>query len=89
MACKKQTAVSRSSTDAEVISLDTGLRMEGLPAVKLLDTVIDVLESHASRATGSIPKPPTRHRKPLITFHQMLKSLVIVLICLSLRTMNP
>ena len=29
-ACKKQTAVSHSSTEAEVISLDTGLRMEGL-----------------------------------------------------------
>ena len=28
-ACKKQTAVSHSSKEAKVISLDSGLRMEG------------------------------------------------------------
>ena len=30
--CKKQTSVSHSSTEAEVISLDAGLRMDGIPA---------------------------------------------------------
>ena len=30
--CKKQTSVSHSSTDSEIISLDAGLRMDGLPA---------------------------------------------------------
>ena len=30
--CKKQTAVSHSSTESEIISLDTGLRLDGLPA---------------------------------------------------------
>ena len=29
--CKKQTAVSHSSTESEIISLDTGLRLDGLP----------------------------------------------------------
>ena len=29
--CKKQTSVSRSSTESEVISLDAGLRMDGIP----------------------------------------------------------
>ena len=49
-ACKKkQTAVPHSSTEAEVISLDTGLRMEGLLALKC---VIDVLEYVASRASS-------------------------------------
>ena len=33
--CKKQTSVSHSSTEAEVISLDTGLRMDGIPALDL------------------------------------------------------
>ena len=33
--CKKQTAVSHSSTDSEIISLDTGLRLDGLPALEL------------------------------------------------------
>ena len=30
--CKKQTAVSHSTSEAEVISLDAGARLEGLPA---------------------------------------------------------
>ena len=29
--CKKQTSVSHSSTESEIISLDTGLRLDGLP----------------------------------------------------------
>ena len=34
--CKKQGAVSHSSSEAEVISLDTGIRLEGIPAVFFL-----------------------------------------------------
>ena len=30
--CKKQTSVSHSSTESEIISLDAGLRLEGIPA---------------------------------------------------------
>ena len=45
-------AASHSSTEAEVISLDTGLRMEGVPALTLLQTVIDVFEAPGSRARG-------------------------------------
>ena len=33
--CKKQTHVSHSSTEAEVISLDAGSRMDGIPALDL------------------------------------------------------
>ena len=33
--CKKQTVVSHSSTESEIISLDTGLRLDGLPALEL------------------------------------------------------
>ena len=43
--CKKQTSVSHSSTDSEVISLDAGLRMDGKPALDLQDLVIEVLHS--------------------------------------------
>ena len=35
--CKKQTSVSHSSTESEIISLDAGLRMDGLPALDLWD----------------------------------------------------
>ena len=34
--CKKQTSVSHSSTESEIISLDTGLRLDGLPALEFL-----------------------------------------------------
>ena len=43
--CKKQTSVSHSPTDAEVISLDAGLRMDGIPAPTLWDLVIEVFHS--------------------------------------------
>ena len=43
--CKKQTSVSHSSTESEVISLDAGLRMDGLPALDLWDLVIELLET--------------------------------------------
>ena len=35
--CKKQTSVSHSSTESEIISLDTGLRLDGLLALELCD----------------------------------------------------
>ena len=35
--CKKQTSVSHSSTESEIISLDTGLRLDGIPALDLWD----------------------------------------------------
>ena len=33
--CKKQTAVSHSSVESEIISLDAGLRLDGIPALDL------------------------------------------------------
>ena len=45
--CKKQTSVSHSSkdTEAETISLDAGLRMDGIPALDLWDSVVEVFHS--------------------------------------------
>ena len=52
--CKKQTSVSHSSTDSEIISLDTGLRLDGLLALELWDLIVSVLgnSSRISDATG-------------------------------------
>ena len=47
--CKKQTSVSHSSTEAEVISLDAGLRMDGIPALDLWDLVIEVFHSSTNQ----------------------------------------
>ena len=43
--CKKQTAVSHSSTESEIIFLDTGLRLDGLPALELWDLIVSVFGS--------------------------------------------
>ena len=43
--CKKQTSVSHSSTESEVISLGAGFRMDGIRALDLRDLVIEVLHS--------------------------------------------
>ena len=40
--CQKQTAVSHSSTESEIISLDTGLRLDCLPALELWDLIVSV-----------------------------------------------
>ena len=47
--CKKQGAVSHSSTEAEVVALDTAIRMEGLAAVEFWDHVISVLNPGTPR----------------------------------------
>ena len=36
--CKKQTSVSHSSTESEIISLDASLRMDGIPTLDLWDS---------------------------------------------------
>ena len=41
--CKKQTSVSHSSTEAEIISLDASLRMDGIPALDQWDLIVTVL----------------------------------------------
>ena len=51
--CKKQTAVSHSSTESEIISLNAGLRLDGIPALDLWDLIVAVLgntnQSHKER----------------------------------------
>ena len=37
--CKKQTAVSHSSKEVEIISLDAGIRMDGIPALDLWGSI--------------------------------------------------
>ena len=43
--CKKQTAVSHSSTESEIISLDTGLKFDDLLALELWDLIVSVFGS--------------------------------------------
>ena len=44
--CKKQTSVSHSLTESEIISLDAGLRMDGKTALDLWDLIVTVLHGN-------------------------------------------
>ena len=59
---KKQTAVSHSSTESEIISLDTGLRLDGLPALELWDLIVSNL-GNMSRVSDRSGKPEHGERK--------------------------
>ena len=64
--CKKQGAVSHSSSEAEVIALDTGVRLEGIPSMDLWEEIINVFGDEPTVVppkpdphTGMLPTPPT------------------------------
>ena len=48
--CKTQTSVSHSSTESEIVSLDAGLRMDGISALDLWDLVIEALHPSSNQA---------------------------------------
>ena len=60
--CKKQTAVSHSSTESEIISLDIGLRLDGLPTMELWDLIVSGL-GNVSRVSDGSGKPESDVRK--------------------------
>ena len=59
--CKKQTSDSHSSTESEIISLDTGLRLDGLPALELWDLIVSVL--------GNTTQKYDRTERPVVCPH--------------------
>ena len=63
--CKKQTSVSHSSTDSEIISLDAGLRLEGKPALDSWDLIVAVLLGNTYQSDQERADPhkfPTRKK---------------------------
>ena len=63
--CKKQTSVSHSSTESEIISLDAGLRLDGIPALDLWDLIVAVLHGNTyqnDQVRGDPYKSPTRKK---------------------------
>ena len=64
--CKKQTAVSRSSTESEIISLDTGLGLDVSPALELWDLIVSVF--------GSVSRISDRSGQPDNDVHKHHKS---------------
>ena len=62
---KKQTSVSHRSTESEIISLDAGLRLDGLPALELRDLIVSVLGnvSRVSDRSGQPDNDVHKHHK--------------------------
>ena len=62
---KKKTSVSRSSTESEIISLDAGLRLDGIPALDLWDLIVTVLHGNThqnDQVRGDPYKSQTRKK---------------------------
>ena len=68
--CKKQGAVSHSSTEAEVIALDAAMRMEGIPMLMFWDQVIEVFSNEKLKTLGEtlLAKPNKNNLSDLIDF---------------------
>ena len=60
--CQNQNAVSHSSTESEIISLQTGLRFDGLPALEMWDLIVSVL-GNVSRVSDRTEKPESDEHK--------------------------
>ena len=56
--CKKQTSVLHSSTESKIISLDAGLRLDGLLVLELWDLIVSVL--------GNMTQTAERTERPVI-----------------------
>ena len=57
--CKKQTSVSHSSTESEIISFDAGLRLDGIPALDLWDLIVAVLHGDTYQSNQELGDPCT------------------------------
>ena len=55
--CKKRTALSPGSAESEIISLDAGLRMDGLPALQFGECVVETLSSKPAHGNLERHKP--------------------------------
>ena len=64
--CKKQTAVFHSSTESEIISLDTVMKFDGLPALELWDLIVSVL--------GNVSRVSDGHGQPESDVHKRHQS---------------
>ena len=71
--CKKQTAVSHSSTESEIISLDAGLRLDGLPALELWDLIVSVVGnvSHVSDRAGQLVNGKNKSHNKIDVVHDI------------------
>ena len=71
--CQKQTSVSNSSTESEIISLDAGLRLEGIPALDLWDLIVTVLHGNTNPSNQARGELCTNQREVRAVPHKLQK----------------
>ena len=67
--CEKQTSVSQSSTESEIISLDAGIRLDGIPALDSWDLIVTVLHWNTNQNRTERGDPLLNKREVLSTPH--------------------
>ena len=55
--CKKQTSVSHSSTESDIIFLDAGLRLDDIPALHFCDLFVTVLHGNTFQSNQERGRP--------------------------------
>ena len=93
--CKKQTSVSHSSTESEIISLDAGLSLDGILALDLWDLIVSVL-GNTTQTTERLGRPVIIDKSQrsqgkinvlkMIVFLQTSSLRIKKLCCMCLRT---
>ena len=71
--CKKQTAVSHSSTESEIISLDAALRLDGMPALDLWDLIVADLHGNTNQSNQARRDLCTNQREVRAVPHTLQK----------------
>ena len=74
--CKKQTSVSHSSTESEIISLDAGLRLDGIPSLDFWDLIVAVL-GNTNQSNKARRDPFMNKREVRSTHHTIQKTKTI------------
>ena len=67
MAKNQPPTISHNSTESEIISLDAGLRMYGIPALDLWDLIVTVLHGNThlnNQVRGDLSTSLTRKKIP-------------------------
>ena len=71
--CKKETSVSHSSTQSEIISLHAGLRLDGITALGLWDLIVAVLHGNTNQSHKERRDPCTNQREVRAAPHKLQK----------------
>ena len=71
--CKKQTSVSHSSTESKIISLDGGLRLDGIHALDLWDLIVAVFQGNTNQSNPARRGLCTNQREVRAVPHTLQK----------------